>query len=288
MNIALVFDKDRSDTTGNYFQRVLEETQHRVIHFWTRDSRTIPEEFDLYFKIDHGEYKYDIPKNLHPSAFYIIDTHLKEPYRKIKKQATHYDFLFCAQKEGARRLEKDTGKEVLWVPLACDLQIHRKIETEKIFDIGFVGTQGKFSLRKVILEMLKIRYPNSFLGKADFTKITEIYSASKIGFNYSIGNDINMRCFEILASGSLLVTNYIQDNGFDELFKDRENLVVYRNIDELLYLIDYYLRHDSERGGIAKNGYELVVSRHTYWHRLKAMFDYISNKLGNGYEGLRL
>jgi len=56
------------------------------IHFWTERSSDIPMEFDPYFRIDRGDYKYDIPDDLRPSVFYAIDTHLDKPYKKIKRQ----------------------------------------------------------------------------------------------------------------------------------------------------------------------------------------------------------
>ena len=44
-----------------------------------------------------------------------------------------------------------------------------------------------------------------------------IYSESKIVLNASINGDLNMRVFEALTSGALLVTDRIE-NGLDTLF----------------------------------------------------------------------
>jgi len=288
MKIALIFNKERKGTTGCYFEKALKASNHTVQHFWTEHSYDIRPEFDLYLRIDHGDYKYDIPEHLHPAVFLAIDTHLKKPYKKIEKQVGHYDFVFCAQKEGARKLRRRKKVNAFWIPLGCDPQIHKKIDLEKKIDLAFVGTEGKKSLRGVLLKKIKEKYPNSFLGKADYQEMSEIYSSAKIGFNYSIRNDINMRCFEVMSCGALLLTNYIKNNGLEELFEDRKHLVVYRNPKELYNLIDYYLSHPQEREQIAYAGHQLVASQHTYKDRLREMFEYIRASEPHRYRELKI
>lgn len=275
MKIALLFDKLREDTGGIYFERALRETEHEVRHFWLKDAHNIKPEFDLYLRIDHGDYKDDLPAHLKPSAFYVVDTHLKKPYRKIKEQAGHYDFIFCAQREGAERLKREIKVNAIWIPLGCDPQIHKRLNIEKRLDVGFVGTDGKKNPRVELIKLLARKYPNSFIGRADFRFLSNIYSSAKVSFNYSINNDINMRMFEAMACGSMLITNYINDNGFDELFTAGEHLVVYKNKNELLRLVDYYLGHDKEREEIARRGYELAISRHTYGDRVRQILSYV-------------
>ena len=135
---------------------------------------------------------------------------------------------------------------------------------------------------------LREKYPQSFLGTAEYTRMSEIYSSAKIGFNYSIRNDINMRIFEVMSCGSLLLTNYIKNNGMEELFKNREHLVIYRNPKELFRLIEYYLSHPQERERIASSGHQLVTAQHTYRDRLRKMFDYIRTSDPHRYRDLKL
>ena len=286
LKIAVIFNQERKDTTGKYFKQALEKMQHRVNHYWTKDAENIDQDYDLYLRIDHGDYKYDLPPYLKPQVFFAIDTHLKKPFKKIVKQARHYDLVFTAQKDGVRAL-RWRGIKAEWLPLACDLEIHKKMELPKTYDIAFVGTEGKKSLRGVLLKDLSRRYPNSFLGRAPFTDLGRIYSAAKIGFNYSIKNDINMRIFEVMSCGTFLLTNRIKGNGFRELFEEGKNLIVYRNPKELFRLIDYYLNHNSQREQIAKQGYQLVASRHTYQKRTNEMLNCIKENLADRYPRLK-
>ncbi|MFH1857224.1 MAG: glycosyltransferase [Candidatus Omnitrophota bacterium] len=290
MNIALIFNKDRLDTTGCYYETVLKQSSLNFTHFAVQDAQRIPGDFDLFLRIDHGDYKYDIPRYLKPSAFLAIDTHLKKPYKKILCQAKHYDFVFAAQKEGAQRLSKALKKVVPWVPLGCDPCVHKKMDIEKKYDIGFVGSYGgeKSERRKALMEIKK-RFPNSFIGNAPYTQMSEIYSSSKMGINYSLNNDINMRVFEILSCGAMLITGRIKkESGFDELFEEGRHFAAYDNIEEFIYLMDYYLLHNEERQKIAFAGYERAVNAHTYRHRLEKMFETIRGTHPVKYEGLKL
>ena len=279
MKIALIYNKENEATTGSYIEKAIKSAGIDYAHFWTQNAGNIPKEFDLYFRIDHGDYKYDIPEDLHPAVFYAIDTHLKKPYKKIKNQARHYDIVFCAQKDGADRLKRELKIDTQWIPLGCDPDAHKKLDMPKIYDIGFVGRDAKKFARGKQLELLKKKYPNSFIGQADYRKMSEIYSSSRIGFNSSILNDINMRVFEVMACGSFLLTNKIKGNGFDELFTDKKDLVVYKNNKEMLELIEYYIENESERQKIAESGHQLVVNKHTYYHRVQSMLHYIAFKL---------
>ena len=273
MKLALIFNKDREDTIGRYFERAAVGLGLEFDHFRT-DDPGIPAGYDLYLRIDHGDYKYDIPEHLKPSAFYAIDTHLEKPYRKIMAQAGHYDFVFCAQKTGVEKLKKDAGIEAKWVPIACDPEAHKDLNIGRKLDVAFVGTDGKKNPRVELLKFLARRYPNSYIGRADSRLMSNIYSAAKVGFNYSINNDINMRMFEVPSCGALLVTNRIKsDSGFNELFIDGKNVVTYGSADELFNKIDFYLLNDEERKKIAQEGHSLVVSKHTYKDRLKLMLE---------------
>ncbi len=272
MKLSLIFNKDREDTIGCYFESAARSLGLDFGHFWTSDPN-IPAGYDLYLRIDHGDYKYDIPAHLKPCAFYAIDTHLEKPYRKIKAQAAHYDFLFCAQKTGALKLSKDTGKSAVWVPIACDPDKHRDLGIERRFDIAFVGTEGKKNPRGELLKRLAVRYPDGFIGRAESGLMSNIYSSAKIGFNYSINNDINMRMFEVLSCGALLLTNAIKDNGFEELFSDGKNAVVYRDEADLFRKADYFLNDEPARRKIAEEGHRLAVSKYTYKDRLRAMLE---------------
>ena len=276
MRLALIFDRAREDTVGLYFERAFRRTKHRVDHFWLRDAGKIPADYDVYFRIDHGDYSRDLPARLRPRAFWVSDTHLEKPFRQIARQAPSYDVVFCAMREGAQRL-RQRRVEALWIPGgACDPEIHRQLPLPRVYDIGFVGSDGGIP-RKFYLQELRERSPSCFLGAAPYQRIAEIYSQSKIGFNYAIRNEtLTMRAFEIMACGALLLTNPIDPETLTRMGAcEREHFVVYRSPDELFRLIDRYLEREEDRAAIAARGQQLALSRHTYWHRLQQMLPHL-------------
>jgi 2-polyprenyl-3-methyl-5-hydroxy-6-metoxy-1,4-benzoquinol methylase/Flp pilus assembly protein TadD len=77
---------------------------------------------------------------------------------------------------------------------------------------------------------------------------------------------MNMRVFEVLACGSLLVTDRAEGSGLEELFRDGEHLAVYDD-SNLVDKVRYYLEHEDLREKIAGQGREEILARHTYGHR---------------------
>ena len=290
MKIALVFNKDRPDTTGIYFEKALKESQVDFDHYPVEGSKKlINKKYDLFLRIDHGDYKFDLDKSFRPLAFLAIDTHLKKPFKKICRQMKHCDFLFAAQKEGAKSLAKVLRRSVYWIPLACNPEIHKKQDIPKVYDVGFVGScGGEGSLRQETLLYIKSKIKDSFIGNAPYNEMSRIYSASKIGINFSLNNDINMRIFEILSCGAMLITSHVENNGFNELFIEGKHLVTYKDKEELASKIEYFLLHADERKRIAQEGYELAVNKHPYKNRLEKMFSIIKGSAEGRLAGLKL
>jgi hypothetical protein len=288
MKIALIYNHLSPSTTGAYIEKVLKNKGVAYDLFGVIDPALVKPGYDLYLRIDHGDYKFDLPKELHPAVFWAIDTHLKKPYKKIRSQAGHYDVVFCAQKDGAARLQRELKIDAQWLPLGCDPDVHKKLDLPKIYDLAFVGRNAQKFARGRQLELLKKRYPASFIGQADFARMSGIYSAARIGFNSSIINDINMRVFEVMSCGCFLLTNRIKNNGFPEIFVEGRHLVTYGNDREMLKAIDYYLEHDEERERIAREGHKLVREKFTYYHGLQKMFNYLAYKFGGGFNSLRI
>ena len=276
MRIALIFDKSRPDTTGIYFERACRSLEVSCEHWWLRDAARIPAAYDLYLRVDHGDdYTVNLPEHLRPAIFYAIDTHLPHSWRKIARAAGRYDLVFCAHRAGTRWLR---GAE--WLPLACDWEVHGGRGGTEEWDVAFIGTEGGLP-RKFYLQALRERYPNSFIGPADYRKMASIYSRSRVGFNYSIADDVNMRLFEVLAANTLLVTNALHHDDLKVLgLEDRRHLVLYRTPQELMDLIDYFLAHPDERRAIAREGCTLVREQHTYLHRMKQLLVSASQRLG--------
>ena len=95
------------------------------------------------------------------------------------------------------------------------------------------------------------------------------YARSKVGFNVSIKNDLNMRFFEALSYGTCLVTNTDVDGIKETGLKDGIDFLGYTTPAEAVNKIQWALANPLEREKIAKSGHSKVRDMHTYNHRIK-------------------
>jgi len=268
--VAVIYDdRDRPETTGVYCRRALESLVE-VVHFRPDELATIPREgFDLYLNIDDGM-TYHLPDGLSPTAWWAIDTHLNFDW--CRQKAKPFDFVFAAQRDGAAQLEAEGIAPTEWLPLACDPDVHRRFDGEKIHDVAFVGNISP-GPRADLLGLLHRRFRSMYVGRAYFEEMARIYSAARLVFNRSLKNDVNMRVFEAVACGSLLLTNELVDNGQAELFRDGVHLATYDVPEELLEKAAYYLEHEALRERIAAAGRAEAVAKHTYRHRMQTVLE---------------
>ena len=268
--VALIFDSVlRPETAGVYCHRALERLV-KVEHFQPHDLDRVPRNgFDLYLNIDDGLH-YHLPPELRPSAFWAIDTHLN--FDRCRDKAPRFDVVFAAQRDGVDLLKSIGVQSVSWLPLACDPAVHRKHDIPKTYDTAFVGNIFP-GPRSELLSLIQRRYRNAFIGQCYFDDMARTYSAARIAFNRSIRNDINMRVFEAVACGSLLMTNNLTDNGLSELFKDGVHLATYREPEDLLDKLAFYLERESIREKIAAAGRAEAIAKHTYSYRMEKVLE---------------
>ncbi|MCX5704220.1 MAG: glycosyltransferase, partial [Candidatus Omnitrophica bacterium] len=278
--IAIIYDDALEYTTGLYCKRALVKMGFNVDHYSPDDLDGIQSIYDLYLNIDDNEH-YPFPKELRPSAYWVIDTHVSD-YEWKPEKAKIFDFIFVAQKCGMDRLKKDGIKNVFWLPLACDPDIHTRYEVAKEYDMSFVGSISHSKKRIDYLSFLKksLKGKNIFIGQASPEETAMIYAKSKLVLNMSVADDINMRVFEVLACGRPLVTDDLRNKGQRELFGDKPPFIIYRSKRDLLKKIKYYLCNEDKSEEIARAGRQEAINKHTYLHRMGEIIQTIE-KRGN-------
>lgn len=99
----------------------------------------------------------------------------------------------------------------------------------------------------------------------------------KIHFNRNMSNDINYRTFETMGCKTLLITNETENLKIN--FNIDKHMIIYKTKDELLDKIKYYVANDEERKKIELEGYEHVLSNHTYDNRVKELITIINKHI---------
>lgn len=206
-----------------------------------------------------------------PTACWLIDTHLHlEEHLRIAKA---FDFVFLAQKKYVALFQKAGFRQAQWLPLACDPDIHRNFDFEPVYDVSFVGSiTAAHRRRNELLQRLSRRF-SLHVERCFLEEMALVFSRSRVVFNCSARDDLNMRAFEALSTGSLLVTDQAPGSGLEELFEDNRHLAIYRSAEELEERVAHLLRNEDERVKIACDGMQEARSRHTYAHRAAAILE---------------
>lgn len=84
-------------------------------------------------------------------------------------------------------------------------------------------------------------------------------------------SSMNSRVLEALATGSFLISDYIEDTA--KYFEEGRDLILYRNTDELLYFIEKYLNNTSEKDKIRGQALEKIEKDHTLLSRAKIILE---------------
>jgi len=181
-----------------------------------------------------------------PTAWYGIDTHMD--YAKHVRIGRLFDATFIAQKEFVDRLRKDGLGQVYWLPLAFAPELFPAEKPELCYDLAYVGSSNAsvHPVRHALLTSIQSEFPNVFMGPASPGDMVRIYAQAKVVFNKSVNNDVNMRYFEAMGAGAVLLTDPAINNGVDELFRVGEHYFEYRDEKTLLVLIRS-LMQDPER-----------------------------------------
>lgn len=245
-----------------------------VDHFYPNGDIAPFGKYDLNLHIDWGEdgltgllpyVPIDTP---HPMAYWASDTHIHDAsYQHRLKTARKADFVFVAQKRGLMDFVKDGIKNPIWLPHAVEPQAYPRFDLlSKKFDVCFVGHVNS-SNREEALDRLFNEFPNFYYGQALFDDAARKYAESKVCFNIAMTDDINMRNFEVMATGSFLLTSYLPE--FADLgLIDGKHLVLYKDMDECIEKAKYYIANDDKREEIAQAGYAEVIKNHTIQNRV--------------------
>jgi len=313
--VAIYYNnKIRNDGPPLYYFNVLKrQLGLDTIHLLPEGDTRSYGKFDLHFWVDFGEdsflspeaCEWMPPKDEGKTIYVCSDAHLGPEYRF--KKARQFDYVFFNQERAAKEymaeevIAKRVGpsksnQKVAWLPHAAEPQAYPHFETLKKYDVAFIGhiqEQPNFNgiTRVELLDRAFKEFPNFFFGtrqpafpgKNMFEDASKRFCESKVVLNISIGDDLNMRLFEILSSGAFQLTNWLPT--MEEIgLKDGVHLATYKTLDEMVEKARYYIEHEEEREKIAQAGHEAFLSGHTYKHRILQILKTVGFPLEEGGE----
>ncbi len=214
-----------------------------------------------------------------PAACLVGDTHIGQMDWRIDyaRLFTHTFVMF--NRQHIPHFQRAGIPNVTWLPGACDPVFHSGERAGKRFDVGFVGqTHRTWHPDRVrLLQRLMDAGVDVSVESKILEEMGRFNGQCRVVFNRSLNGDLNMRVFEALCSGSLLLTDRLgPESGLDGLFEDRKHLVLYdeHNLEEL---VSHYLKHEAERESIAAAGRQAVLNGHTYDHRVAQILETVAS-----------
>jgi hypothetical protein len=233
---------------------------------------------DLVLFIEGGTMRL-FPKGLEhmpcPTAWYGIDTHMD--YDKHLRIGRLFDVTFIAQKEFVERLRQDGLRQVHWLPLAFAPELNPPEKFERCYDVAYVGSDNVtvHPVRHALLAAIRKEFPHVYSGMASPQEMGCIYAQAKLVFNKSVNNDINMRYFEAMGAGAVLLTDSVRNNGVDELFIEGEDYFQFDDEQTLLTLIRGLLQDPERCSRIGDSARRHVLEKHTYHDRAENLLKII-------------
>jgi spore maturation protein CgeB len=205
------------------------------------------------------------------------------------ESAKKFDTVFVAQKEFIESFVRDgvSREKIFYMPHAFEPDCYKPTEIINKWDWCFIGHPN--SMHRIdLLDRLCKEFPNWYVGWRNaavpgYNALDDIaykMSQTKVGVNYSVNKDLNMRVFETMGTKTCLLTDDIPD--IHDHFEDGKHLVLFKSIDEAVEKMKWLLEDDTVRNSIAITGYQEVLSKHTYKNRaeqmLKVCLNYSENK----------
>lgn len=274
--------------TALYFKRAARAAGHQVTVINDARSLSHAGPLDLFLVIDPWiEGIFELPFIPCPTAVVLIDVHRDLPTRALF--AKFFDHVFIAQLDYVANIADAGHLSVEWLPLAGDPSLHFIPDLQRDIEVGFVGKLGmpgsdRFAILTKVLQHFKTNQVDQHYSPWEMGRI---YSRSRIVLNKSIGGDLNMRVFEALAAGAMLVTDRI-GNGLEKLMTEGIHYIGYDTADEAIDLIKHFLADEEGRSRIAQSGQELLFSHHSYLARLSRILEVTQTTVPSCYGPARL
>ncbi len=224
---------------------------------------------------------------------------LNDPFQfeRSLKKAPYFDFLFT-NAQGSVASYRKQGVNAYWLPTACDPDVHKVVAESKKYhcDICFAGDWSP--LREEWISHLVRHYDgvkifgpwgkkiakNSVLrnylvdGFFSPDKMASMFASAKVILNihtwygkWSYGT--NPRLFEAAGCGAAQAVDWKDE--LPDLFDYENELLVYKDLDDLTEKLAGLLKNEDHRAMIGKLSQKRAYSEHTYRKRMEVLLSVI-------------
>lgn len=225
----------------------------------------------LHFESAHPLFPIGLERSEIPTACFHPDTYAFTD-RRIRWSSV-FDHAAVFHPGYAERFGRAGHPGAILLPHAVRREFFDGPELARQFEIGWVGqTSGEFYKQRAkwLPKLAEQFRTNDWSRKYSVEEVANVYRGSRVVVNIGrddFSQDANLRVFEVLASGALLLTSMPTE--LTQLgFQDGVHFVGYRDARDLTGLVRKYLNDESARDRIAETARRLVLTEHTYDRRV--------------------
>lgn len=214
--------------------------------------------------------------------------------------ARRVDLLLTVAKGQVAEFEAAGVRRAAYLAEACEPSQQypaELVDASFVCDVAFIGKANagnpRYESRAGLVRAVAGRFDTKIYGSGwESWKLeparqevdTEAYRLACGGARIVLGRDWNDACewyfsnrtWFTLGCGAFLLTNYVP--GLERIFENHRELVWYRDVEECLELVEYYLAHPEERQRIAQAGRAYVLAHRTYDHFVRDLVDLVEGK----------
>lgn len=178
---------------------------------------------------------------------------------------------FCCDKENVLNEALKINPKSFHVYEGFDATVDTPHDLVQVHDISFIGSL--YGERKEML--YRIKKPVNIVSNAYGAEHAKMVSSTKINLNFCTGDGASDRIYKTLAAKGFLLTN--DWVGREKTFIDGQEIVVFKDIDDLNEKIEYFLTHQEERIAIAEKGHQTVqqFTRESWGKRIIEIYESI-------------
>lgn len=234
---------------------------------------------------------------------------LDDPWRInfAKYWVPYFHYISSLDIYGERKYREISKAKVIYSPFACNTEIHKKKNLPKKYDVTFVGSFHPY--RAWFIKILRKKGINVKAFGSGWNRhhsqdeMVDIFNQTKINLNLSnnvcfdirylfssyralknsVGTlikkdakfkeQLKIRHFEINGCKAFQLCQYAE--GLEHCYEIGKEIVIYTDINDLIYKVKYYLAHEDEREEIASLGYQRTIKEHTYEKRLEEILKFV-------------
>ncbi len=289
------------DTARNYFRFGKEKLKENLLNLIKQNKPDYLLVIMIYDELDpifFQELKIISPQTIILSLFSDDDWRY-EDYSRYYCLGIDYPIVNITDLDTDRGYRKD-GIKNYSLSLGMNCKLFKPSSQNKVYTVSFVGrpNSSRIEYIKFLLEQgiaVKIwgdgweNYPEiskAYQGRASAEDLVNITNESKINLSFTQGGygklQMKGRIFEAAACNAFTLIEHF--DAYKKYYIDQKEIIMFKDKEDLLKKIKFYLHHDKKRNEIAKEAYKKTIKKYNKHKELLSYFKNISlveNELRN-------